>query len=72
MPKPTLPPLDRGILAQVPWAWCSEPTILMRCGVLGKETETSNVRAALERLKASGHVIHRDKGVVMWRRAKES
>ena len=72
MPKPTLPSLDRGFLAQVPWAWCSEPTILMRCGALGKETETANVQAALARLKASGHVVHRDKGVVMWRRNKEN
>ena len=72
MPKPTLPSLDRGILVQVPWAWCSEPTILMRCGALGKETETANVRAALARLKASGHVVYRDKGVVMWRRNKEN
>ena len=72
MPKPTLPSLDRGILAQVPWAWCSEPTILMRCGALGKETETANVQAALARLKASGHVVYRDKGVVMWRRNKEN
>lgn len=72
MPKPTLPSLDRGILAQVPWAWCSEPTILMRCGALGKETETANVQAALGRLKVSGHVVYRDKGVVMWRRNKEN
>lgn len=72
MPKLTLPSLDRGILAQVPWAWCSEPTILMRCGALGKETETANVQAALARLKASGHVVYRDKGVVMWRRNKEN
>jgi hypothetical protein len=44
----------------------------MRCGALGKETETGNVRAALGRLKASGHVVHRDRGVVMWRRDKEN
>ena len=71
MPKLTLAPLDRGILAQVQWAWCSEPTILMRCGVLGKETATANVREALGRMKVSGHVVYRDRGVVMWRRNKE-
>lgn len=71
MPKPTLTPLDRGILANVPWAWCSEATILMHCGALGKDTETSNVQAALARLKESGHVVKRDKGVVLWRRNKE-
>mgnify|MGYP000946341403 CR=1 FL=1 len=72
MPKAILTPLDRGILAKVPWAWCSEATILMHCGALGNQTATENVKGALERLKASGHVIHRPHGVIMWRRNKEA
>ena len=72
MPKAILTPLDRGILAKVPWAWCSEATILMHCGALGNQTATENVKGALERLKASGHVIHRPHGVIMWRRNKKA
>lgn len=72
MPKLTLTPLDRGILANVPWAWCSEATILMHCGVLGKEPDASNVQVALARMKASGHVLQRNPGVAMWRRNKEN
>lgn len=60
--------LDQTVLSRVPWAWCSEPTILFHLGVLGKEPECTNVRACLERLRESKHVIHKNHGVSLWRR----
>lgn len=71
MNKKPLAPADQTILSRVPWAWCSEPTILFYLGVLGKGPEQTNVRERLEALRASGHVSHRNRGVSLWRREKE-
>lgn len=62
---------DQIVLKHVPWAWCSEPTILFYLGVLGKEPECTDAKSALERLRASKHVIHKNHGVSLWRRNKE-
>jgi len=44
----------------------------MHCRALGKESETASVRESMSRMLESGHILKRDKGLVMYRRNKES
>jgi len=65
--------VDRWVLGNLPWSWCSLPTVYMHMGVHGQPDNCAKVLESLGRLVAAKKAGHKDKGlVVMYKRIKEN